>query len=166
MELRPFDPTLAGAVASWAGTPEERLAWCSRREVDARIVRGWSDEDDVHAFLLVEDDTPVAYGEAWVDDEEGEVELARLVVRPDRRGEGIGRGLVEALVAHAHALHPLATMRVVPGNTAARRCYAAAGFTRVSPEEEQAWNAGQPTAYVWMVRPRPSTDPGRDGGQG
>jgi ribosomal-protein-alanine N-acetyltransferase len=156
MDLRPFDPALADDVAAWAGSREERLAWCSRAEVDAATVRAWADEDDVATFLLLDGRTPIAYGEAWVDDEEGEVELARLIVRPDRRGEGVGRTLVEALVAHAHRLHPLATMRVVPENAAARRCYAAAGFVRVGPEEEQAWNAGQPTAYVWMVRPRPT----------
>jgi ribosomal protein S18 acetylase RimI-like enzyme len=154
MDLHPFDPTLAADVAAWAGSREERLAWCSRTEVDAATVRAWAEEDDVDAFLLLDGGTPVAYGEAWSDDEEGEVELARLIVHPERRGEGVGRTLVAALAAHAHRLQPLATVRVVPQNTAARRCYAAAGFVRVGPEEERAWNEGQPTAYVWMVCPR------------
>ena len=151
MDLHPFDPAHAAEVSAWATSREERLAWCSRPDVDAATVRAWAQEADVDAFVLLDGGRPVAYGEAWTDDEEGEVELARLIVHPQRRGDGVGRRFVAALVTHAHRLHPLATVRVAPHNTAALRCYAAAGFVRVSPEEEAAWNQGQPTDYVWMV---------------
>ena len=47
--------------------------------------------------------------------------------------------------------HPFVALRVHPGNEAARRCYAAAGFARVTPGEEAEWNRGQPIAFMWMV---------------
>lgn len=71
--------------------------------------------------------------------------------RRPRRGRGVGRRLVAALVEEARLHHPSVCLRVVENNTAARRCYAAAGLTRVSRQEEQEWNRGQPVAYVWMT---------------
>lgn len=72
----------------------------------------------------------MADGELWVDDDEQEVELARLIVAPAHRGQGVGRRIVTGLVEHAHRIHPTAFLRVRPENEAARRCYAAAGFAR------------------------------------
>lgn len=92
----------------------------------------------------------VAYGELWVDDDEAEVELARLIVDPGERGQGLGRRLVIALADLAQSRHPRVLLRVHPDNVAARRCYAAAGFEPVAPHQAALWNAPQPTDYVWL----------------
>ena len=118
----------------------------------------------VEAWLLVEDPgsavhaapdgrLAVAYGELWPDPAESEVELARLIVDPRRRNRHVGRALAGRLAARAAADHPelgLVVLRVQPGNEAAMRAYAAAGFQRVGPEEEAAWNRGQRVAWAWM----------------
>lgn len=151
--LEPFDPSSAAVVAGWATTAAEVAAWCSGTEapVPAEVVAGWGREDGVLARALLDDGELVGYGELWIDDDEQEVELARLIVAPARRGRGLGRLLVAALVEEARLHHPSVCLRVVESNSAARRCYAAAGFTRASPREEQEWNRGQPIAYVWMI---------------
>lgn len=153
MELRPFDAGVAPQVSSWATSADEVWAWCSRRDapVPAEVIIDWSSAADVEAYTLVEGDELIGYGELWLDDEEMEVELARLIVAPAHRRLGAGRQLVAALTGLAHQRQPLAVLRVHPGNTAARRCYAAAGFERVTSAEEAEWNVHQPVAYVWMV---------------
>jgi RimJ/RimL family protein N-acetyltransferase len=161
MPLQDFDPSRAPLVASWAaGDKDVVMAWISidADGVPAEVVAGWSEADDVEAFLFTEsDDGPlVAYGELWIDDEEGEVELARLLVAPDRRGQGVGRTLVRELVEQARTTHPelpVVFLRVQPGNTRAIRAYAAAGFVDVPDGEQATWNEGQRRTYHWMVLP-------------
>jgi GNAT superfamily N-acetyltransferase len=108
---------------------------------------------EVEAYGLVQDGALVAYGELWVDDEEPEVELPRLVVAPSRRGTGVGRRLVAGLVERARGHHPEVFMRVHPDNAVALRSYAGAGFRPVPADRAAEWNRGQPTEYVWIRHP-------------
>ena len=154
--LRRFVPVHAELVASWAVGAEVVRAWCAVEgdRVLADVVAGWSEADDVEAYLLSDGGVPVAYGELWLDDEEGEVELARLLVAPERRGQGVGRALTRALSARAQETHPelpAVFLRVRPENVPAISCYTAAGFVDVPEDEQASWNEGQRFAYHWMV---------------
>jgi ribosomal protein S18 acetylase RimI-like enzyme len=154
MELQTLNSAAAALVSSWSTSPDEVFAWCSRTEapVPAEVIAGWSEPADVDAYMLVDDEgEPVAYGELWTDDDEHEVELARLIVAPALRGRGVGRQLVARLTELALRRHPFVALRVHPDNAVARRCYAAAGFERATPSEEDEWNRGQPVAFAWMV---------------
>jgi ribosomal-protein-alanine N-acetyltransferase len=130
--------------------------------VPADVVAGWSLADDVEAYLFAgPDESLVAYGELWLDEEEGEVELARLLVAPQRRSQGIGRALVTALVEQARRTHPElpdVILRVRPENAQAIRAYAAAGLVAVPADEQATWNAGQRFDYHWMVLPADGSD--------
>ncbi|GAA1639424.1 GNAT family N-acetyltransferase [Catellatospora bangladeshensis] len=154
MGLRMVEAADAAVVAGWAGTADECRRWCSRDEVTAETVTGWAAEPDVTAYLLVEGDETVAYGELWLDEEEGEAELARLIVAPAHRGRGLGRRLVSELTARARDHHPEVFMRVHPDNTAALRCYTGAGYQHVPQELADEWNRVQPVPYVWLRAPQ------------
>jgi RimJ/RimL family protein N-acetyltransferase len=161
MPLQPFDPAQAALVASWAaGDAGVVRAWIAieAESVPAEVVAGWSEADDVEAFVYTEtaDGPPVAYGELWLDDEEGDLELARLLVAPERRGQGVGRRFVRDLADQARRTHPelpLVLLRVHPENVRAIRAYTAAGFVDVPADEQPAWNEGQRDTYHWMVLP-------------
>jgi [ribosomal protein S18]-alanine N-acetyltransferase len=153
MPLRPFDVADAATVAGWARTAEEASMWCGHAAwpVPAGKVAAWSTEDGVRPFGLHVGEELIGYGELWVDHDEAEVELARLIVDPRHRGQGAGRELVGGLVARAE--YPDIFLRVHPDNTVALRCYTGAGFIRVDAVREAEWNAPQPVAYVWLTRP-------------
>jgi ribosomal protein S18 acetylase RimI-like enzyme len=102
----------------------------------------------VAAYLLVDGGEPVAYGEVWSDDEEGEAELARLIVAPARRGRGLGRALVAALVERAG--YEDVFLRVRPDNAVALAAYRRAGFVDVPADLQAEWNAPQPRPYAWL----------------
>ncbi len=153
MEFTAFEAAHAAVVAGWPSSAEESLRWCSRAEVTPDVVAGWAAAPDVVAYVAVDNGEPVAYGELWLDDEEAEAELARLIVAPAYRGRGLGRELVTRLTAAALDHHPAVFMRVHPDNAPALRCYAAAGYVPVPAEQAARWNEGQPVPYVWLSHP-------------
>lgn len=159
--LQRFDPVHAELVASWAsGDADVVRAWIAldADQVPADVVAAWSDDDDVEAYLFSENDDspPVAYGELWLDHESGDVELAHLLVAPERRGQGVGRVFVRALTDLARRRHPQLSpvvLRVQPGNTRGIRAYRAAGYVDLPADQQAAWNEGERFAYHWMVLP-------------
>jgi ribosomal protein S18 acetylase RimI-like enzyme len=155
LQVRSFPAELAGVVCGWAPTDEEALMWCSATSapVPAEQVGAWASEDGVEQFGLYQDDRLVAFGELWVDDQEAEVELARLIVDPGVRGQGLGRYLAAELGRLGRLRYPQVFLRVHPRNGAALRCYAGAGFEPVGPDQAAAWNTGQPVSYIWLTLP-------------
>lgn len=148
MELVDFDAVHAATVAGWPTSPDEAFRWCGHHAVSAAQVAGW--RADGRPYGLVDGDVLVGYGELWVD--EDEVELARLIVDPARRRQGVGRRLVSALAAAARAHRTdLVCLRVHPDNAAAVRVYTAAGFTEVDAATAAEWNEGQPVTYRWLA---------------
>src|SRR5262245_43097461 len=158
VQLRPFDPALAEQITTWTTSADEVNAWSSRfdDQVPPEVIVGWSRADDVEAYVGVVDATVVAYGELWLDPDEGEVELARLLLEPSRRGRGLGKELTRSLVERAWQSHPElphVILRVRPDNAVARHAYVGAGFVELDAAEAKVWNEGQPTDYVWMRMP-------------
>ena len=150
--LAPYRDEHGPAIVGWLTSIDEADAWAAqdRLPVVGDLAR-WHADPDIHPFVWLDGDQLVGYGEIWEDREEDEAELARLVVAPGHRGRGHGRALTRALADEAHHRGFEAVwLRVVEENGAARRAYEAAAFERATPEQEAAFNVGQPRAYVWM----------------
>lgn len=147
----------ARVVASWSRSAEEASHGCSRAEhpFPASAITAWWEGSDVQPWVLLDSEgTPVAYGEVWDDDEEDENELARLIVAPAHRRSGVGRRLVDELVAIARTNGRSACfVRVAPDNVGALALYRAAGFCDVGDAQAAEWNQGQPVDYRWLEHP-------------
>lgn len=150
--LRPFTRRHRAAVVGWIRSVEEGRAWAGLDGLPTVAdLERWHADRDVVPFAFLVDGAAVGYGEIWEDRAEDEAELARLVIAPLARGRGHGRAMTRALADEAHRRgFDAVWLRVVPENAAARRAYDAAGFERATPEEEAAFNVGQPREYVWM----------------
>ena len=94
--------------------------WCGSHEfpVSEHMVAGWRQADDVEAYVLADGHGVLGHGEVWLDAEEDEAELARIIVAPETVGPG--RVLVRCLLARAvragfedvfMRVHPAATGR-------------------------------------------------------
>jgi ribosomal protein S18 acetylase RimI-like enzyme len=84
------------------------------------------------SFTLVEGEAVAGFGQFWVI-EPGAVHIGRVIVSPRCRSRGIGRYLVQALVAQGMASTGAAraTLRVARGNDRAAALYASMGFEAV-----------------------------------
>jgi ribosomal protein S18 acetylase RimI-like enzyme len=157
MELRGFDVGKAAVVAGWATSAREVSLLSGRTQFPfpAELARSWAKPaDDVRCYLYYVSGEPVGYGELWLDDEEDEVELARIIVRPGSRGRGIGTAFVKALLGPAlEAGYSDVFLRVRPDNDVAIRTYRRVGFEYVAADLADEWNKDQPVAYTWMQYP-------------
>ena len=127
--LEPFRQRHAVDVAGWAATPEEATWWgghATRWPVDASALSAWHADPDVRPYVLVDAGAPAGYGEVWVDEEEQEVELGRIVVAPG--------GL-----AASRSFSP------VPRSSPSSRV----------PSRDSRLQPGQPAAYAWLRRDLP-----------
>ena len=154
MELRGFTSGYDGLVASWAVDAKEVGLLSGRMEYPfpAELTASWRKADpDIESYLLFDGERPVGYGEVWLDEEEDEVELARIIVDPKLRGHGAGRELIRALLVPAlEAGYSEVFLRVRPENAVAIRTYHHTGFVDVPAALMDEWNQGQPIPYRWM----------------
>ncbi len=118
------------SVAIWGG-PDFRYPYT--RETFHEDVR-WS---DMASFCLRDPDGKfVAFGQVY--DRIGRMNLARLVVHADCRGQGAGKRLISLLMLAARPLFTLSeySLFVYRDNIPAHECYKSMGFeAREYPEE-------------------------------
>lgn len=76
-----------------------------------------------------------------------------MYVRPDHRAAGIGRKLVEAIIAHARQIVELLQLFVVADNMPARRLYASFGFVEYGIERHATKYQGEYHDDVLMALP-------------
>jgi len=75
-----------------------------------------------------------------------------IYVRPDARGAGVARRLVEAVIAYARARVELIQLSVVVGNEQARRLYARLGFVEYGIEKNSLKYCGRYYDEILMAK--------------
>ncbi|MEL4356682.1 MULTISPECIES: GNAT family N-acetyltransferase [unclassified Luteococcus] len=150
--------TLADAqvISGWVASAEELLVCAGPRlsfplEPQALLA---TSRDGWNVRCLEVDGHLVGTGSFTLRD--GAVHLGRLLVDPRRRGAGLGRVLVTALLAHARLHSPelaratRATLNVFADNQPARGLYESLGFTVV---EETVHDGRGALAMIKAIRP-------------
>ena len=152
--LEPFHAAHAREVAGWAATAGEARRWGGQAvvwPVAASVFSVWHADPDVRPSS-----SSAAYCSATArsgSTRKSARSFARIIVRPERRGQGLERLLVTLLLEQAAQTdYRAAFVRVAPDSAAALACYRRAGFVPVGEEERLASNEGQPLDYVWLRR--------------
>ena len=152
--LEPFRAAHAREVAGWAATVEEARRWGGQAvvwPVAASVFSAWHADPGVRPFVLIRSGDAARLRRGLDRRRGARGRARRIIVRPERRGQGLGRLLVTLLLEQAAQTgYQAAFVRVAPGNAAALACYRRAGFTPVSEAERLAFNEGQPLEYVWL----------------
>jgi GNAT superfamily N-acetyltransferase len=150
-------PTMrhAADIAGWSRSAQEAGYWCAgAHPFPVTAVTAWWGAEGLSPWVLLNaDGVPVAYGELWDSEDEDESELARLIVDPDRRGNGIAQRLIRGLLALAQFDgRSRCVIRVAPGNEGVLGAGRLAGFREVDEATAVGWNHDQPTDYRWLER--------------
>ena len=118
-------------VIRWVTSAEETDIWSGGPvsfpvEFDAcRVAIGW---DTFSNRALFDQGRVAGFGQI-IDKPDRRKHLARIIVDPTSRGRGLGRKLVEGLMAEARGTGARCmSLNVHPGNEAAIRLYSSLGF--------------------------------------
>jgi ribosomal protein S18 acetylase RimI-like enzyme len=152
--LREFQQSDARDISGWPLSETDLLFWAHIEDVRAdlqQIINSWQGDPDVCAFTLEQDSEIVGYGELWVEDKE--VELARLLVKPNHRSQGLGKALLLQLLEKALPLKRKIWLRVHPNNRHARDIYIRNGFSVAANDLQIEFNQHQPIKFIWMQGP-------------
>lgn len=108
-------------------------------------------------YLVAEENGAViGYAGAWMIFEEGHV--TNVAVDASRRGQGIGRALMEALMRYAANLGvTYLTLEVRRSNTVAQNLYESLGFVRLSVRKRYYENNGE-DAFLMVCDRLPPAD--------
>lgn len=155
-QLMPGDAALYRSIRL-AGLKESPEAFGSTFEAEFTKPLAWffnrlSGSDVFGAFLDVE-----ILGVAGFAVRQGEKEAHKgllwgMYVRPEARGAGVARRLVEAVIAHARGRVELIQLSVVVGNEAARRLYLHLGFVEYGIEKNSLKYDGRYYDEILMAK--------------
>jgi ribosomal protein S18 acetylase RimI-like enzyme len=140
-------------VIGWVTSAEDALGWAEvpYLRIRTEILAEWHAGPGVVPCIGWVGEQLCAYGQILEDHVQREAEVGRVIVAPGMRGRGVGRSFVSLLAAEARRRgFDSLYARTVRANRAAFACYRAAGFERVSREDELALNLDQTDDYVWL----------------
>ncbi len=119
------------------------LAWFFHRLSDSEVFGAFRDDEilGVAGFAVRQGEKEAHKGLLW-----------GMYVRPDARGAGVARRLVEAVIAHASPRVELIQLSVVVGNEPARRLYARLGFVEYGIEKHSLKYCGRYYDEILMAK--------------
>jgi RimJ/RimL family protein N-acetyltransferase len=131
----------------WISSEEELVRWAgtslgfpfTSEEARRPFEQALAMPEEQHAFRVRVGEAVVGHIELRrINREHGTARVGRVLLDPARRGQGLGRAMLQALVDHAFGELGLRRLdlRVFPDNAAARRCYEAVGFVQEGVERE------------------------------
>jgi ribosomal-protein-alanine N-acetyltransferase len=127
------------AIASWVPDAAACLRWAGPRMSFPFVTTDLPTlltMESSHSYSLAQGDVvAVGFGQHWIN-RPGAVHVGRILVSPQVRGQGLGRVLVEQLLARALQVSGVdtVTLRVYRDNEAALALYASLGFVPVPAE--------------------------------
>lgn len=127
-----FRPMIADDFAMllvWLQTPHVKAWWNDGDDTLAKVAEHYGDDDGVERYILLADERPIGYFQAYPADE-GAFGIDQFIGEADCIGKGIGPqaiGIFAGLLRQKHGPVPI-VLDPVPDNHQAIRCYEKAGF--------------------------------------
>lgn len=135
-------------ISTWLNNKKDCLFVTNKDEYKEEHFISWLFSEDQHCFCLVDNEHVVGYGEIWVDDSQGDLEFAHLIIDPTKRGKGLGKVLIRLLEEKAKEInYPVIYMRVNPENEKAITCYMKCHF-----EKDETLTMHFGNEWIWLKK--------------
>jgi ribosomal-protein-alanine N-acetyltransferase len=142
-------------VASWLGSPDECRRWSGPRvsyPIDLAALHEELQYEESESWCIASGDRVVAFGQIVLKPS-ARLHLARLIVSPLRRGEGLGRLLTLHLLERALAERPpRVSLNVDPENDSALNIYRSLGFVLATRPADEAESESIYMEYAAQAR--------------
>lgn len=141
-------------VLNWIQNEDELFFWCTRKDFplkDSSIFEQWHLDPEIDAYLFLKDEVVLGYGEIWFDERDNSSELARILINPEFRKQGIASEFIQMLlkkIKHEGANDTF--IRLIPSNQSAQNCYIKNNFSLLNEDEQIKLNKGESYEYIWM----------------
>lgn len=162
MRLRETSPADLDVFLSWVPSEADMVLWSGRTftwPLDRGQLETYLQNDQRRYWTGLDPDSgdPVGHASLLIDVDAHMMRLGCILLDPDARGRGLGRGLIGTAVRTGFEVTGLPVMKlgVYAHNVSARRVYESLGFQetgRVRSTEV----GGQPWHALEMERSRPS----------
>jgi GNAT superfamily N-acetyltransferase len=130
----PDDLELAYRITENAMRPYVEATWGSWIEEDQRAKHALHYQSETHQLVLVDSQE---VGLLAVEEHADHVWLVKVYLFDAWRNQGIGRRLVEQVIAQGHALSKPVRLRVLRVNERARTLYESLGFRVIEEQPER-----------------------------
>ncbi|UCD28781.1 MAG: GNAT family N-acetyltransferase [Planctomycetota bacterium] len=155
--LTDFDKLMAQTVASWVGSDLE-LLWLAPKThppLTAEKVLAWHLEQS-NPLLFYRDgiSEPLGYLELNpMPEQRKHLWMGHCIIRPDQRGVGLGRQLIEMMLEHAFVNRGARRVSLVvfPANIAAICCYRSTGFADAGEQVKYFSTSGKEHRMLRMT---------------
>ncbi len=161
MRIKTFDPEHRPVVASWVSTRQEMLHLAPATDfplTPAKVAAWKKPGGQVFQLTTVNDPGLLGYAELNpTQNDPTQYWLGHVVVRPDRRGLGLGERFVRGLVKIGFELLGARRISLIVfcDNPSAVRCYERVGFSSVRHEQHRFGGKGFGHKVLRMEIERP-----------
>ena len=139
IRIRPYIDPDRDTVLSWCRDEETFHRWTAGTMGDFPITpEKFEKTASVMRFTALDDDEPAGFFTVRIPGENSnELRFGYVLVDPDRRGRGIGRGMLTLGLQFAFQIYGAeqVTIGVLESNLPARACYQTVGFTETGVHE-------------------------------
>ena len=166
VRLRPFKRQDAEKLLPWFCEERVMAMWCAGifswpltvEQLTARMEQSESKADEWVMAGVDEQGEVIGHLYMWPDYKKDSLHLGMIAVDHTRRGQGLGRQMVEKAVAYAVDILEVSqvTLGVFDCNPQAHACYRKAGFTDDHTEERAFSYQGEQWNRIHMIRHRQS----------
>lgn len=166
VRLRPFKEQDADKLLPWMSDERVMAMWCSgiftypltAEQLIRRMEQSGRKADEWAMAGVDEQGEVIGHLYMWADYKKNSVHLGLIAIDHTRRGQGLGRQMVEKAVTYAFDVLEMSqvTLGVFNSNPQAHACYRRAGFADDYIEENAADYHGECWNRIHMIRRKES----------